>query len=533
MKRRKKLFYSSLTVALVSGFLLITFGEDTMSRPDASEISRTPSHALPAESSSPLRDALALAEHPGQSGFRFLATGSESLKYRMALIQAAEKSIDLQYYTIHDDTSANLLLEALLHAASRGVRVRFLIDNTSMKEVGESLSVLDGVKNIEIRVFNPLVTRHQSILSRLSSVTSDLPKAFKRMHNKAIITDNQMAIIGGRNLGDEYFEGNRDVVFKDADILSAGPIVAGISHSFDVYWNGEDSFPISALRKPTRSPEEIEKVREGLRTHWQETLASEDGKKTLASTLPARLKNGEVGLIWAKAELAADDPGKIDDHPDEAVSKPLAKMEKLLEGANKEFIVVSPYFVPRDDGVEWFTGLVKRGLRVRILTNSLAATDVVMVHAGYRRYREALLNGGVELYEMKAIGEERPKQRLFGRTAPAQASLHAKMYVVDRSKIVIGSFNFDPRSQELNTEIALIIYSPAIAEQILKMFDDTISPDVSYQVLLNTERDKNDRLSWSGVENGKQVNYHTEPNAGWKRSLQVSLFKLLPIEGQL
>lgn len=508
---------------------LAACSQEASFRPRATELPRTQTQAAQQDMSTSLGRAVEadMRKYQGKSGFRFLSTGTESLQYRIALIRAAEKTIDLQYYTIHDDVSANLLLEALIRAASRGVRVRFLIDNISMGEVDRSLTILDGVKNIEIRVFNPMVTRHQSYLSRLGSVISDFSKAFKRMHNKALIADNQLAIIGGRNLGDEYFEAHSDNNFKDADMLTAGPITASISHSFDRYWNGPDTFPISALRQPIHTQDEITKLRQELNAHWEKEAGTEDGKKTLLSNLGERLKNGEVGLTWAKAELRADEPEKINNNPGDAESKPLASLEYLSQNAKNEFIIISPYFVPQDSGVAWLADLVGRGIKVRILTNSLASTDVIAVHTGYRRYREALIRAGVELYEFKPIDDKRPRQRLFGGTAPANASLHAKMYIVDRQTLLIGSFNLDPRSQSLNTEIALVIHSPEIAAQALRLFEDAITSHASYRLTLD-----HSGLLWTTQEKGEDTFYRYEPEAGLRR-IQCWLMGMLPVEDQL
>lgn len=499
-------------------------------RPQATEYIRTESFALRHSEKTGLGKALAggVRAHPGQSGFRILTTGSESLDMRLALIRAAEKTIDLQYYAIHDDVTSNLLLEAILRAAARGVRVRFLIDNITMHDIGDSLSVLDHNKNIDIRVFNPLTTRDQPLLAKIVTPIVDMEQATKRMHNKALISDNQMAILGGRNLGDEYFDANADVGFKDLDILAAGPITDKISHSFDQYWNGKESFPIATINYPATDPKALDKIKIKLKENWDKHLQTADGKRMLESRLAERLKDADVKLTWARVELAADDPVKINKPEEHVVSKPLNRMVNLVDQGRSEFIVVSPYFVPRQVGVDWLSSLVKRGMRVRVLTNSLASTDVVAVHTGYRRYRRDVVRNGIELYEMKAIDNKRPKQRLFGASAPATASLHSKVYVVDRKDVIIGSFNFDPRSIELNTELALIIHSPDLAAQVLQMFNDSISADSSYKVSLD------DRLlTWQTKEKGKAKYYHREPKAGLWRRVQLLFISLLPIENQL
>lgn len=452
------------------------------------------------------------------------------MRFRLALVQAAEKTLDLQYYTIHNDTSANLLLEAILRAAARGVRVRFLIDDTSMKAVGKSLSVLNNNARIEIRVFNPLITRSQSYKERVISLLTGLSKANKRMHNKALIVDNQMAIIGGRNLGDEYFDAHADANFKDADILMAGPITARLSQSFDSYWNGDNAFPIHALVKPVRERRATTRLRRELKAHWDEKLATAEGKAMLESRLSERLKEAEVTLVWAKAELAADDAGKVDEATEATTSTPMSRLHALLADAKREFIIVSPYFVPQAKGVAWLKELTKRGIRVTVLTNSLASTDVVAVHTGYKRYRQPLVENGIALYELKPFHGKRPRQRLIGLSSPAHASLHAKLYMIDRNTLMIGSFNFDPRSISLNTELALVVHSADITLQVAKMFEEVVSPKLSYHVAMDQATHK---LVWFTQHKGKHLRFWRDPKPGVWRFIEEKLMSLLPVENQL
>ncbi len=497
----------------------------------AQEFPKISSSAITQQEITSLGAALAddVVVHPKQSGFRLLVTGSESFSMRLALIEAAEKSLDLQYYSIHDDTTANLLLEALVRAARRGVRIRFLLDNINFDEVDETFSVLDGFKNLEIRIFNPFVTRQHGILSRAIRLLTDLDSLNHRMHNKALIADNQMAIIGGRNLGDEYFEEHTDVTFRDIDILTAGPITAKISESFDAYWNSKDSLPVGRLIKPPADVKNVDEIRRKLAEYWERVLKTDKGKKLLRSPLTNRLKQGDVTLIWAKAELVVDAPHKIDEGREDAQSKPLMRLDNLLEKSTSEFICVSPYFVPGEEGVNRLASLVKRGVKVRIVTNSLASTDIVAAHTGYRRYRGALVANGIVLYEMKPTSSKRPHQRLIGKAAPSSARLHAKAYIVDRREVMIGSFNFDPRSLSLNTEIGLVIHSSDLAAQVIKMFDEVTAPENSYHLVASDSGG----FSWQTMENNKAVEYSREPKAGLLRNLEADFMGLLPLEDQL
>jgi putative cardiolipin synthase len=497
-------------------------------RPDASEYHRVESHAIAQSEKTSIGNALApdARKHAGQSGFSLLPNGNESLRMRLAMVMAAEKTIDLQYYIMHDDSAANLMLEALLRAAERGVRIRFLIDNISFDDVQKSLLMLDGNPNIQVRVFNPVMTRRQGPAGMVGALFN-IDKATKRMHNKALITDNQIAITGGRNIGDEYFDANNDVNFKDLDMISAGPITARISKSFDQYWNSDEAFPVQTLKERDHDPEEIAKLRADMKAAWDAEFKKEKGHGILSVDLAHDLKGGDVKLIWAKAELSADDPEKIN-KDEAAVSKPLSRLESLVAGAASEFVVVSPYFVPGDEGVAWLKSLEDRGVHVRILTNSLASTDVVAVHTGYRKYRKDVVKAGMDLYEFKPIAGQRPKQRLLGSSAPPQASLHSKVYVIDRSVVVLGSYNLDPRSTELNTELVSVIHSPALAAQVLKIFDQSIAPAQSYHILMS---DKG--LTWVTEESGRERVFTRDPKAGILRNIETNVFSLLPIEGQL
>lgn len=469
-------------------------------------------------------------DHPNQSGFHLISTGSEGFRMRMALVRAAEKSLDLQYYGIQDDATSNLMLEAVVRAAQRGVRIRFLLDNSSYSQVSKTLSILDEFKNLEIRVFNPFYAPDQSIATKVVNTLTDLENIERRMHNKVLISDNQMAITGGRNLGDEYFEQNADVAFKDIDILAAGPIVPLMSQSFDAYWNNEKSVPVDQMKAKKATPEEIQAIRKQLSDHWGKTAKTPKGKQILSSTIADKLKTRAYKLFWCTAELAADNPNKIDQEAEDTISYPFQTLKKMVADAKEEFVVISPYFVPRKDGMEWIKSITDRNIRIRVLTNSLASTDVVAVHAGYRPYREELLTYGIELYEMKPIDGKRPRQRLLGKKVPAHASLHAKVYVIDRKKIMIGSFNLDPRSIELNTELTLVLHSPEIAAQVIAMFDEVTKPDTSYHVM----RAKDGKgIVWKTREKNKVKYYTREPQAGVWRRIQENALSLLPLEDHL
>lgn len=519
------------TVALLLLLPLGCVASKQLMRPDASEITRTVSYALLQTENTTLGQALAddIETNAGMSGFKLLPDGMSSFDARLSLIQSADKTLDFQYYIMNDDATANLLLHAILQAAERGVRVRMLLDNIGIGEIEYTLAVLDNVQNIEIRIFNPLFINEQSLVSRMVGLLTDVGHATKRMHNKALIADNQAAVVGGRNLGDEYFDADMNTVFYDLDVLAAGPVTAEISRSFDQYWNSEQSFPIKTVRKEDASPQKVAEMRAALKQNWDRINATEDGKKFMAQRLSSRIDDGSLKLVWAPGEVLVDKPEKVEGAPTPQDSKTLIRMADLAERAEKDFLIVSPYFVPRKEGVEWLAALVDRGVRVRVLTNSLASTDVVAVHSGYKNYRRDLLKAGVELYEMKPIGDKRPRQRLFGSKAPPQANLHTKLYTLDHRDVIVGSFNFDPRSIELNTEISIVMHSPELAQQMEKILGDSLSGKGSYRLVL----DDRGTLQWLTMDGDKKQVYNGEPEAGFGRRLQTFIFSALPIEGQL
>lgn len=505
----------------------------------ASDYPREPTYALTDTQDTPLGHTIVSAAkgHPGMSGYYLITTGSDAFAKRVALIRSARRSLDMQYYIIRGDATGSILLQEVLFAADRGVRVRMLVDDMYTDAIDDNLSVFNAHPNIEIRSFNPRSTKGSPPFARIYNYLFDWDRVTRRMHNKALIADNQAAIVGGRNLGDEYFNASHNFNFNDIDMIAGGPVVRSISHSFDQYWNSESAFPLRALKVPQATKELAHKVRTEMQMNRDKFMKTEEAQTLREPSLHEALKRNNTKLLWAKGSLSVDDPRKLDAEPDEARSKPAERIDSLLDNAKSEFIIISAYFVPRDEGVEWLHSLTKRGLRVRVLTNSLASTDVAAVHAGYARYRKALLEGGVELYEFKPQGS-RPKQKFRGSTSPA--SLHAKVYVIDRKHVVLGSFNLDPRSIELNTELAITIHSEILAGQILNMFNKSTQPSECYHVVLSDDSRRegvashSTSLRWiTQEEDGRMVTYDHEPAAGIVSHAVAGITSLLPVEDQL
>ncbi|MGS0893517.1 phospholipase D-like domain-containing protein [Burkholderia stagnalis] len=501
--------------------------------PPATTLDRPVSHALPPDAATPLRDALAAPEaaHPGQSGFRLLPDGATALQMRIALARAATKTLDMQYYIATEDTTGKLLLGAALYAADRGVRVRMLVDDLNFRDIDRVMAALNTHPNIEIRVFNPFGASQQGMVRRTADFLTRIDSFTRRMHNKAMIADNQIAIVGGRNLGDEYFSASPTLQFRDLDVLAAGPVTNDVSGSFDAYWASASSYPLRVLNHQTFDPKDLDAMRDELREHWHKNAEPYDAKPLNATPLAQQISRDELGLVWAPAEFKVDAPDKIAQPTDDYVSPPMQRLVELTHGAQQEFLAFSPYFVPHDAGVKTLGETTARGVRVAILTNSLAATDAVAVQAGYAPYRVPLLRHGVELYEFKAQ-PGRPRTRLLG--SRSRASLHAKAYVIDRKILVIGSMNLDPRSAHLNTELALVIHSPVLAQQVATIFARATQPDESYRVSLATPAGGGaPELKWTGVDNGVPNTYYVDPHAGLLRNVLTGVFMLLPVDDQL
>lgn len=537
---------------------------------------KVPSYALEQDFDTSIGQRLVegMADHPSQSAFRLITHGSEAFFGRVAMIRAAERSLDFQYYIVEDDLTGSMLLEEILRAADRGVRVRLLVDSMAVSKVSNEVSLMVHHPHIAIRVFNPVALKRDTVLGTVYNWMFDFDRSNSRMHNKALIADNLAAIIGGRNLGDQYFDASGDFTFSDMDVMAAGPIVKQISRSFDHYWNSDQTTLLRDVEHIINDAETLQSIRTDLHQRWQEATDSEAGQKaTRAMRLWKAQGKGAFPFIWATADLAFDNPEKVnsdedggdaatttaektatilaanaaepdalptpvkpeagtDMETDKENSKPLTRLDQLASQATQSFTIINAYVVPRESGVEWLGELEARGVETRILTNSLASTDVAAVHSGYSRYRPALLHKGVELYEAKSIGDKRSRQNLFGSTP--RSSLHAKTFVIDGSHVVVASFNLDPRSIEDNTELALTIHSKELAEQALQMFEESTTAEKSYQVALrHPEDDTSTALTWKTTEDGKPVTYHREPEASLWRRAKIFLYQFLPIEDLL
>ncbi len=469
-----------------------------------------------------------LQMHPGESGFLPLPNGVDALVTRLHLADAAERSLDVQYYIWHDDLTGRLFGNALLRAADRGVRVRILVDDVGTKANDATLLSLDSHPNVEIRLFNPVASRTFRGLGMLT----DFSRVNRRMHNKAFVADNQRAVVGGRNIGDEYFEAHDDVAFGDLDVLTMGPVVSDVSRAFDSFWNAPMSIPIGALTGRRSDAPGLEALRTDLAAFVQSQRDSPYVGQA-RSNLADVLATGAQGFHWGKAHLLVDDPAKVTRAPEDTEGHLLPQFASLGLQPRTELLIVSPYFIPGDAGVAWLRGLVQKGLRVTVLTNSLAASDVGAVHAGYKRYREALVEGGVRLYELRPdaidYGRAKDKDR---KISGSHASLHAKTFVFDRRTVFVGSLNLDPRSVQLNTEIGVVCESESFAQGLAGGVEGALDK-VAWRLERVAAADGKAQLVWieTGAEGVRQR--LDEPEVSAWRKLGVWFLGLLPIESQL
>jgi putative cardiolipin synthase len=463
------------------------------------------------------------------SGFFLLENGLDAFTARLILIQQADRSIDVQYYMIHTDLTGILFMNELLQAADRGVRVRLLIDDMDLEGRDAGLSLLATHPNIDLRVFNPFsrsTYRVVQYISRFGSVT-------RRMHNKSITVDNQISVVGGRNIGDEYFDANPSLVFGDLDVLAIGPVVNEVSKSFDQYWNNERAYPIHILSPEPVDENALEEGRSRLAEYLSRESVAEYQNSLLNSGFAELIKDDALIFYWGTGDVLSDDPEKLSSYETTKQYSLADQLSPYFKEIKREFLIFSPYFVPGKRGTKYLTDLSRSGVRVRIITNSLSSTDVGLVHAGYSKYRRTLLRAGVELYEVnKSLSKEGLKEREMTGKKGSKVSLHAKSFVLDRERIFIGSLNFDPRSVTENTEIGIMLTSEEVAKRMVDIFD-MVASQQTFRLELKTADDGLELISWHGLKDGKEHTWSFDPFTGFFQRFVIGLAGLLPIESQL
>ena len=510
--------------------------------PPGSDYPKTPSTAFAQSSTTRLGKQLAKesVRHPGQSGFRILPHGVDGLLLRTQLVRSAERSIDIQYYIFAEDDTGKLLQRSILEAADRGVRIRLLIDDQNSfqrHEVPEIIAALNDHANIELRLFNPFVYRGQFPVFRYLDMAVNEQRVNHRMHNKLLVADNAVAILGGRNVGDEYFDAGAPLVrFGDFDVAAVGPVVPQLSASFDEFWNSSLSIPQKAITPVAPLAPSLPDARAELATHRAD-IDTPDIERRLNKGDPLNgLLDGRLSFVWANAAVIADKPEKAEVPPGEHVRSPVVRqLMREMRSVKNEVAIVTPYFVPGERPMAVIKELRQRNVRVRIMTNSLSSTDAPIVHSAYKRYRTPLLEAGVELSELRAASDGAPigsgSQGSSGSgSSEAPFALHAKLYVFDRERVFVGSANFDRRSFKLNTELGLMIESRELAGQIVAQFEQFAASPNSYRLILEPGGPNGDRIRWRTQLDGKSVDLDDDPDTTAWRRFEVAMYSMLPID---
>lgn len=502
-------------------------------QPPGADAPKTPSSAFGEPETTTIGKALEARArtHAGASGFHLLLDGTDSFALHVEIAQKAERTLDAQYFIFQQDDTGQILLNAILAAADRGVRVRLLLDDAHDFDTGSKIRPLAAHPNIEIRVYNPFVTHKWFDFLRGAEFLMTSWRLNYRMHNKLFIGDNAIAVTGGRNIGDEYFQASNEVEFGDFDLAVAGPMVRQLSRSFDAYWNDGLSIPVEALPlgKPTAA--DLEKSRKALAEHTENMASSPYLRSLTKRDLLADIVAGKQPLLWTSAVLAYDTPDKAQVASGERPGRFMWKrVAEAVEQAKSELLIVTPYFVPGPNEMDLLKRLRAQGVKVRILTNSLASTDVPLVHAAYRRYRIPLLEDGVDLYEVKRrLGQPSTQKGLIKSWSSAAYALHAKVFIVDRQRVFVGSMNFDQRSLLINTEMGLIINSPELARDITARFEAIVRPANSYHLVLQDDAGRA-ALRWESDEDGKTVRFAVEPGVDAAKRTWIDALSLVPLD---
>jgi len=525
------------------------------------QISKTQGPAL----DTPLgRIAKASTADPEQSGFRLMPTGQFALQARLELARRAQRTLDVQYYQIYDDRTGRYLLRTLRDASLRGVRVRLIIDDLYTSGQDPLLLGLDAYPNIEVRLFNPFPAGRKNFLTRFAVNWHEFDRVHRRMHNKLFIADGVMAVAGGRNIADEYFMASAGANFVDLDTFVIGAILPRLSSLFDEYWNSDRVLPIRAIVQTDSSDEQ-------LRNEFERMTSAEAVPILRVTTMPAEmgisetvevigstggtpeperpppndvlgygpivdeLNAGKVGLIWADAQAYADSPDKVIGRvstygvvPIDDVDSVRYNVIEMMRRARKDVVITSPYLIPGEAGIETFRNSIERhGVKYTLVTNSLAATDEPVVHTGYRRYRPEMLKLGMNLYELSPQKVSRSLR--LGRFSSSIGRLHAKSAVVDGERVFIGSMNFDPRSDQHNTEMGLFIHSPQLAQQVLKLVD-VIRQQGAYKVTLAANGKD---IIWTTTGPGGREEVVEEPETDIWTRIMLELLSVIAPEGLL
>ena len=480
--------------------------------------------AIDVSTDAPLDQATMASEanHPAHSAFSLLVEGSEAFAARVQSARMAKRSIDVQTYIWHADLTGMFFAHELLQAADRGVRVRLMIDDLDARAKNLGLAALSAHPNIEVRLFNPFASRTGMAGFVMEGIRS-FGRVNRRMHNKSWIVDNRVAIVGGRNIGNEYFGASDEVNFVDLEFAMFGPVVRDASASFDRYWNSPSAYPMELLDADAINEAALQTLREALSSRSKEAENSRYAVALREGDAIGRIVEGRRSVEWsANYRFVSDDPVKVTQGKSDATESAVAaKLAPLVRGAEAGVSLISPYFVPGEAGLNLLIEATQIGNTVRVLTNSLAATDVAAVHGGYSRYRAPLLEAGVHIWELKPLLQTATETSLFGSSG---SSLHTKAMVVDGNTVFVGSYNIDPRSTWLNCEQGVLVESMELATQIEQIFAVQTAPARAWRVTL-----EDGEMRWSDDE----VSLKSDPQAAWTRRFQAWLTRVLHLEAQL
>ena len=474
--------------------------------------------------------------HPGKSGFRLLDRGDDAFLARLAMIEAAEKTLDAQYYVWRSDATGTVLLERLMAAADRGVRVRILVDDMLYGRDDSKVAALTAHPNVDVRLYNPLKGDGTQAIKRYWDLLTNFGQLNHRMHNKFMIADNQAAIIGGRNVGDKYYGANKKLAFRDLDVVAYGPVVKQSSGAFDAYWNSERSRPVEGRFRDLLSSRDTDKECADLRKKVTKFVneghfpypSKMDAQRAVSLLQPTGNGYGAEPepMFWCPARLVVDTLAKGDEPGLERGSMVAAEIERLALSAEEEIVVETAYLVPRERMLGLLEQSKQRGVEMRLLTNSIASTNQMSVYAFYQKTRRQLIESGVDLYEVNTDAESRA---IHSASSEAHLGLHAKTIVIDAKTSFVGSFNIDPRSAKWNSETGVVIESEAFAEHLLKRLERDFDPANSWRVSI----DENGRMVWQGEQAGQPVELHEEPGSTKGLKLKSLLFGILPIGDQV
>lgn len=469
-------------------------------------------------------------QNPDLTGYHVLYDPLEAIAARIHLIEKAQKTLDLQYYIWDNDKIGSLALYKMIEAADRGVKIRLLIDDNNAGKMEGVYLALDQHPNIEVKLFNPYRFRSMRPLE----MVIDLKRINRRMHNKTFTADNQISLIGGRNMSNQYYHISDSYQFSDVDVMLAGQAVDDITHSFDEYWNHSYAYPVRNIVNHNAYTLRYDGLKEQLTKHYQEITTQNYLDLSNRTHDFDHWLNHNIQLDWVKAEVVKDSPDKI-----QAKAKKEQhlnfQMVKRLDDPKQNVDLISAYFVPQKKGEDKLTELAKEDVKVRVLTNSFKANDVALVHAFYAKYRKNLLKNGVELYEfLPAASEENlypnnqeiSKKTKVSLKGLSRSSLHAKLMAIDNKQVFIGSFNFDPRSANLNTEIGVIINSPPLANAVHKTMDENLKK-YAYKLVLDSQNN----INWIRATPQGTITFKKEPKMKWWQKAGIKVISWLPIEG--